>query len=187
MAGAFRRVARLGVRLNGLHDLHAGLATGVARTPAPPWRRRRQRRGHWLVRRNHLLHFFDRLGHRRSGLRGFRRSFWPGQNARGDDPDLCAVHRAGGVFAHLVAIGAVPVHHGAGHRRRMGGGRGAGRRSVAGEQTHPGRGPVAIRVGSRVSPGGHPQFAPAAPRMAAHVHRRRRAGGRGLLRLPLGP
>ena len=73
-------------------------------------------------------------------------------------------------------------HHGARHRRRMGGGRGAGRGSLAGGQTHQGGGLVAIGVGGRISGGGHPQPAPAPSRLASHVRGRRRPGGGRALR-----
>ena len=63
MAGSVRRVAWVGVRFHGRHDLRAGPASGaarVAREPAPA--RRVPPRGHRLVWRDHLLDFPDRLG-----------------------------------------------------------------------------------------------------------------------------
>ena len=186
MAGAFRCVAGLGVRLDGLHDLRAGPATRAARPPALTRRWSRHRRCHRLVWRNHFLNFSDRLGHWRSRVWRSGGPFREDQGAGFHNPDLRRVHRHGRVVANLVATGAVPVRHGAWHRRRMGGGRGAGGRSVAGGQTDQSSGPVAIGVGGGISGGGGRQPAPAQLRLAAHVRGRHCAGVRRALRLLVG-
>ena len=186
MAGAVRRVAGLGVRLDGLHDLRAGPATRAARPAARTRRRIRHRRViGWY---GGIIFSIFLIGWAIGGvLFGVLADhFGTDQGAGFHDPDLRRVHRHGGAVADLVATGAVPVHHGAGHRRRMGGGRGAGGGGVAGGQTGQGRGPVAIGLGGGISHGGNYQSAPARLRLAAHVRGRHRAGGRRVLRLLVG-
>ena len=144
------------------------------------------RRCHWLVRGNRIFNFSDWLGHWRRLVRCPGGPLWPGQNAGFHHPDLCAVYRPGGAVANLVGTRTVPVYYGARYRRRMGGGRGTGRRSLAGGETHPGGGAVAVGVGGRISGSGHPEPAPAPPRLASHVRCRCRPGGGRPLRLFVG-
>ena len=186
MAGAVRRVARLGVRLDGLHDLRAGPASRAARFAAS--NRRRPVTTEAIGWYGGIILSIFLIGWAIGGV-----VFGVLADRFGRTKTLVFTILIYAVFTGLAALSPtwwqlalLPVPHGARHRRRMGGGRGAGGGGLAGEQARQGGGHSAIGVGGGISDGGRGQSAPARLRLAPHVRGRRRAGRGGAVRAAVG-
>ena len=97
---------------------------------------------------------------------------------------IYAVFTGMAAFSHTWReLGLVPLPHGTGDRRRMGGRGGAGGGGLAGKQAGPSRGPAAIGVGGRLLDGGVGQPADERSRLAHDLCRGCSAGCGG----PAGP
>ena len=164
-------LARLAVRRAGHAPLHA---RRDARRGAAARRDEHGRSGSEGEERLHPGRLPARLGARRIVLRPAGRHPRAEPCALAHHPHVRALHRRVRLRADVVAVHAVPLHRGARHRRRMGGGRFAALGDVAEALASVDRGDAADRRQPR-----HP---------ARRAHRRaslaRAAPARGALRLP---
>ena len=186
MAGAIGCLARLGVRFHGRHNLCDRSSSRLTRSSENFPVGAGQLRGHWMVRRNHLLDLPHRMGDRRHRLRYDRGLYRPHKDLDPDYSDLCGLHWHGGSLRDLVAAGPVSLFDGTRYWRRMGGGSGNCRGGLAGGQACKGGGGSAVRLGGGVLHRGFDQPSHARLRVAALFCHRDRSRRRRIIRAAVG-